>query len=277
MFFVYFISILSNQKGTKIHSFDTQETVNHLDCSPYHWMLVIGSSKGKLIWLDISTGEKKSAVKTSIECLSSLKVNKSTGATLAGDSKGVLTIWTPSCQKAVAYLKCHQTIIKNIALATDGSEFATSGSDNIVKIWDTRNLKQSKENLNYNESICALDFLQSDILGIGLETKCKIFNRKSGQYFNPYAYHTLNTKVDDLKFCPNENVMGLTSKSSFTSVLVPDITLQKLNGSSNPYASKSQKQESAIQMLISKIPAELVTYKSDQILSVQTKYNKKDN
>lgn len=234
-----------------------------------------GSSKGKLFWLDISTGEKKSSIRTSIEFLSSMNVNKSTGVTLVGDSKGVLSMWTPTCQKAIAYLKCHQTIIKNIAITTDGSEFATSGSDNIVKIWDTRNLKQTKENLSYNETICALDFLQRDILGIGLETKCKVLNRSSGQYLTPYGFKGLNIKVDDLKFCPNENVMGITSKSSFTSVLVPDIELQKLNASNNPYASKSQKQEATIQMLVSKIPSDLITHTPDQILAVQTKYKRK--
>lgn len=254
-----------------IHNIDASDETCHLKYLPNHLLLVISTQRGKIMWLDISTGEIKSRTSTNIDNITALNVNTGTGVTILGDSKGVLSIWTPSQNKAVAYLKCHKSIINNIIPVPNGFEVVTTGSDRRIKIWDTRYLKETKNDIIVKNNISSLDVSQSNLLVAGLDTSCQIFDYKSNQTSSGYTCYRSKDTITGTKFCPNEDVLGISTASSFSSVLIPGSASESFTQESNPFASKSQQTETITHTLLSKIIPDMIVPEHNFILKTKKK------
>jgi len=57
-----------------------------------------------------------------------------------GDSKGVVSMWSPNSTKPLAKMLCHRQPIMTCTIHPYGTYMATSSIDKSIKIWDIRQL-----------------------------------------------------------------------------------------------------------------------------------------
>jgi len=72
-----------------------------------------------------------------------LTQNQSNAIIVGGNSRGLITMWSPNVQKPLIEMFAHKGPILGISINSNGNYMATSGLDNKLRIWDLRK--------NYNE------------------------------------------------------------------------------------------------------------------------------
>jgi U3 small nucleolar RNA-associated protein 7 len=66
--------------------------------------------------------------------------NPSNALLCVGDSKGVVSMWSPNSIKPLAKMLCHRQPIMTCTVHPYGTYMATSSIDKSIKIWDIRQL-----------------------------------------------------------------------------------------------------------------------------------------
>ena len=136
--------IYDNQ-GIEVHCVKKMDHVTRLEYLPYHFMLVGGSERGGLTWLDVSVGKIVTQTWTRMGSLDVMCQNPATAVVMLGHSKGTVTMWTPSMKEPAAKMLVHRQPVRAVAVDRSGNYMATSATDRSVKIWDLRTYKSLHE------------------------------------------------------------------------------------------------------------------------------------
>ncbi len=132
---------------------------------------------------------------------------------------------------------CHQSVIKSLAISQDGKYMATSGLDHLLNIWDLRTYKQLKS-IKVKAGASSLAFSQKNCVAASLRNEVVIYNNVISndmpdisnqeeivEVFNEkdvYLKHRLNNvSIQNLQFCPFEDVLGIGHGRGISSILVP--------------------------------------------------------
>jgi U3 small nucleolar RNA-associated protein 7 len=112
---------------------------------------------------------------------------------------------------------------------------ATSGLDHLLNIWDLRTYKQLKS-IKLSAGASNLAFSQKNLIAASLRNEVAIFKHdllEANSYSEEeliesikeediYLKHRLNnTNIQNLHFCPYEDVLGIGHGNGITSILVP--------------------------------------------------------
>ncbi|XP_075969315.1 WD repeat-containing protein 46 isoform X2 [Anticarsia gemmatalis] len=256
--------------GTEIHCIKRMDKILRMEFLPYHFLLAAVNEFGFMSWLDISVGEIVGHYNNRLGRTAVMTQNPYNATICIGNSKGVVSLWSPTVKDPLAKILCHKTPLTAITVDNRGMYMATSGVDRSMKIWDIRNLDGPLQDYRLRSAPVHLEFSQKDMLAVGLDDVVEIYNDCCSKTTEkPYLRHRMGKAINNFKFCPYEDVLGIGTRNGFTSILVPGSGEPNFDAlESNPFQTKKQRKEAEIKALLDKIPAELITLNPFDITEV---------
>lgn len=261
-----------DNKGTELHCIKKLYQVICMEFLQHHYLLATSSEKGFLSWLDVSIGKMIAQFYTKYGRLNVLTQNPSNGILLTGHPNGTVAMWSPNTNEPLVTMLCHPHPVRAISVNKDMRYMATCATDRSMKIWDIRNLK-CLQSYRLRSAANCIDFSQRNLIGIGMGNVVEIYKDCCTQTANsPYLYHTVDNTIIKTKFCPYEDVLGVSHNTGFTSMLVPgsgEPNFDSLSG--NPMMTKQQRREMEVKQLLEKIQPEFIALEPDEISKVDIK------
>lgn len=259
-----------DNQGTEIHCVKGMHRVTRLEFLPYHFLIASGNDSGYLNWLDVTVGENVAGYHSKQGPIRMMAQNPFNGVLCVGGSQGVVTMWSPTVQEPLAKLLCHPTPLKALAVDPKGTYLATSGVDKSVKIWDIRALTGPVVNYKLRVPANELAISQKGLLAIGMDNVCEVYKKPNMVSTNTaYLRHHCGGLIHGMQFCPYEDVLGVSTRKGFTSLLVPGSGEPNFDSyEANPYQTKSQRRENEVQKILDKVPPEFIKLNPDEVLQV---------
>ncbi|RUS71102.1 hypothetical protein EGW08_021135 [Elysia chlorotica] len=257
------VFIYDNQ-GIELHCLKHLDLALRLEFLPYHFLLVSASAKGYLSYLDVSMGKEVSGICTKQGRLDILTVNPQSAIVHLGHPNGTVSLWTPNMKEPAAKILCHASSLRDVAVDFSGNYMATTGMDRRLKIFDLRTYKELSR-FQYNKRQCpgTLDFSQKGILAVSRDNVVELYQDMTNQAYRPerpYLYHRCDKLVQDVMFCPYEDVLGIGHGWGFSSIVVPGAGEANFDAlEANPFQSKSQRKQTEVRMLLDKVQPEMIT------------------
>ncbi|KAL4714009.1 hypothetical protein ACJJTC_008363 [Scirpophaga incertulas] len=259
-----------DNNGIELHCVKKMDKILRMEFLPYHFLLAAVNEFGFMTWLDISIGEIAGHYNNRLGRTSVMTQNPYNATVCLGNSKGVVSIWSPTVKDPLAQILCHKTPLTAIAIDNKGMYMATSGVDRSMKIWDIRNLDGPVQDYRLRSSPVDLEFSQKDMLAVGLNNVVEVYENCCMQTAQrPYMRHKMAKSITNFKFCPYEDVLGIGTNKGFSSVIIPGSGEANFDAlESNPFQTKKQRREAEVKALLEKIPAELITLNPFEITQV---------
>ncbi|XP_011506251.1 PREDICTED: WD repeat-containing protein 46 [Ceratosolen solmsi marchali] len=261
------VYIYDNQ-GIELHCLKRMNRATRLEFLPYHFLLASSSSLGGLTWLDISIGKIISRYDSKIGKIDVMTQNPYNALLCVGDSKGVVSMWSPNVQQPLAKMLCHKQAITACAVHPYGTYMATSSPDRTLKVWDIRQLAGPVHSSILRSTAENLSYSQSGLLAVGMGNVVEVFSDTNND-FKPYTRHKTNWSISDLQFCPYEDALGFGTAKGLSSILVPGCAEANFDALEiNPYQTKKQRREAEVKALLDKIQPELITLDTTAIAEI---------
>jgi len=258
-----------DNQGIEVHCVKKMDHVTKLEYLPYHFLLVGGSERGGLTWLDVSVGKIVTETWTRMGSLDVMCQNPATAVIMLGHSKGTVTMWTPSMKEPAAKMLTHRQPVRAVAVDRSGNYMATSATDRSVKIWDLRTYKSLHE-YKVGAGASHLQFSQKGLLGLSFGNKVEVYQDPTvSAITHPYMKHEVFKTVTSLEFCPYEDVLGIGHGGGFSSMLVPGSGEPNFDAlEANPYQTVKQRKEAEVKLLMDKVAPELITVDREALAGV---------
>jgi len=258
-----------DNQGIEVHCVKKMDHVTKLEYLPYHFLLVGGSERGGLTWLDVSVGKIVTETWTRMGSLDVMCQNPATAVIMLGHSKGTVTMWTPSMKEPAAKMLTHKQPVRAVAVDRSGNYMATSATDRSVKIWDLRMYKSLHE-YKVGAGASHLQFSQKGLLGLSFGNKVEVYQDPTvSAITHPYMKHEVFKTVTSLEFCPYEDVLGIGHGGGFSSMLVPGSGEPNFDAlEANPYQTVKQRKEAEVKLLMDKVAPELITVDREALAGV---------
>lgn len=263
------VYIYDNQ-GLELHCVKKLHSVSRLEFLPYHFLLASASTEGYLSWLDISIGEMVTQMNTNLGRLMYLTHNPYNAVLCVGHAKGVVSMWTPNSRQPVAKMLCHKGALTSLHVDPSGTNLVTSSVARDMKIWDIRQLRGPVKTYTLNSVASNVAFSQRNLLAVSMGNIVEIYRDSiHTSSTRPYLLHKFNNPIENLSFCPFEDVLGVATDKGFTSLLIPGAGEANYDGfDANPFQTKSQRREHEVKTLLEKIQPELISLQPNMVSDV---------
>ncbi|XP_062556046.1 WD repeat-containing protein 46 [Armigeres subalbatus] len=257
-----------DSKGTEIHCIKSMNRVSKLEYLPYHFLLNSANEEGYLSWIDVSIGKTVTSYNSRLGKINMMCQNPWNAVTCVGNSKGVVSMWSPSVREPLAKLLCHPVPMTALAVDPTGIQLATAGLEKTIKIWDIRQLEGPLITYKLQTAASGIDLSQKGLMAISLGNICEIYKKPSilQRNLRPYLRHKTPSTISNFRFCPYEDILGIATASGYTSIIVPGSGEPNFDTmEANPFQTLSQRREDEIHSLLEKIPSEFISLNPSQI------------
>lgn len=92
-----------------------------------------------------------------------------------GESKGVVSMWSPNTHQPLAKMLCHKSGVSAIAIHPYGTYMATSCPDRSLKVWDVRQLAGPVQSAVLRSPAQNLSYSQRGLLAVGMGNVVEVF------------------------------------------------------------------------------------------------------
>ena len=189
---------------------------SHISVSIAHWDVKTGDELTDHRRLDQSATEA---------------IHRDTSTLAIGRDDGKISLWDSESGKKRGVLKGHSKFflkqffsnlfsknnrhkyhgIQALAFSTDGKTLATSGVDNLVKLWDVKSRKKLRTLIGHTEWVTALSFsIDDDTVASGdIYGNIKLWDASAGSERVSFNGHRSNVSV--LAFSPNKQTLASAS------------------------------------------------------------------
>ena len=225
-----------DSQGVELHCLRNHVDVNKIDFLPYHYLMTSVNQTGFLKYQDTSTGQIIAEHRTKQGECNVMRQNKRNAIVYLGHHNGTVSLWAPNMSTYCVKVLCHTGPVQAAAVSGDGNYLATAGLDGQVKVWDNRTYRELHSYFSVRPAN-SLDISDTGMLAVGsgphLQVWKDAFVRKAQ---SPYLKHQLPGKtIQETRFCPFEDILGIGHSGGFTSVLVKHIYIYIYIVVSNEY------------------------------------------
>jgi U3 small nucleolar RNA-associated protein 7 len=256
-----------DRAGVELHCLKKHIEVTNMEFLPYHFLLATVGNAGYLKYQDISTGHMVIEMPTRLGTPASLTQNPYNAILHIGHQNGTVTLWSPNSTTPLVKLLAHRGPVRSIAVDREGRYMVSTGQDLKMAVWDIRMFKEVN---NYftrqpgssvsisDQGLTAVGWGTQTSIWRGLFSKASIDQEKIQ---SPYmAWGGEGKHIERVRWCPFEDVLGISHDSGFSSILVPGAGEPNFDALEvNPYETTKQRQEAEVKSLLNKLQPEMIS------------------
>ncbi|KAK9462150.1 WD40-repeat-containing domain protein [Lipomyces oligophaga] len=250
-----------DKSGAEIHCLKKHIEVTHMEFLPYHFLLATVGNAGWLKYQDTSTGDQVAELRTKLGPSSAMALNPWNAVVHLGHANGTVSLWSPSSSTPLVKMICHKGPVSSVAIHRGGNYMSTAGMDGQLKIWDIRNFREVHAYYTPTPAT-SLDISERGLISVGWGPHVTVWNDAfRTKQKSPYMTHlSPGSIVNDVKFCPFDDVLAFGHDNGVTSLIVPgsgEANFDTLEV--NPYETLQQRRETEVQGLLNKLQPEMIT------------------
>ncbi|GAB4820586.1 hypothetical protein N2152v2_007632 [Parachlorella kessleri] len=249
-----------DKRGLEVHCLKEHTDVRRLGFLPHHFLLTSIGTAGVLRYQDTSTGTIIAQHRTKLGPCSVMQQNPWNGVMVLGHGNGTVSMWTPNITTPVLRMLCHHGPVRSVAVDAPGRHLVTTGADGQVKVWDVRTFREL--HAYYSPApVEWADISQRGLLAVGYGRRVQVWkDALSTKAQSPYMTHRLlNGTLQDLHFCPYEDVLLTGHSGGVSSMLVPGAGEPHYDTFvADPYAGRKARREAEVVQLLDKLQPEMI-------------------
>ncbi|KXJ96867.1 WD40-repeat-containing domain protein [Microdochium bolleyi] len=255
-----------DSNGVEVHNLRQHREVTHMSFLPYHFLLTTLGTSGFLKYQDTSTGQLVTEIPTKLGSPVSLAQNPYNGIMHVGHQNGTVTLWSPNSTDPLVKLLAHKGPVRSLAVDREGRYMVSAGQDNKMAVWDIRMFKQVNSYFT-RQPASSIAISDRGLTAVGWGTKTTIwkglFDKNKAEQEkvqSPYmAWGGEGKRIERVRWCPFEDVLGLGHDEGFSSIIVPGAGEANFDALEvNPFETVKQRREKEVKSLLNKLPSEMI-------------------
>ncbi|XP_057820699.1 probable U3 small nucleolar RNA-associated protein 7 [Cryptomeria japonica] len=259
-----------DKNGTEIHCLKEHREPLRLEFLSKHFLLASISKSGVLRYQDTSTGNLIATHRTRLGRCVAMRMNPYNAVLGLGHNNGTVTMWSPNMGTPLVSTLCHHGPVTALAFDLQGHQMVTAGNDGRLRIWDLRKFSPLH---SYSCHAKSVDISQRGLLAVGCGSLIEIWKDALITKQNkPYLRHRLanGSQVQDIGFCPYEDVLAIGHATGISSILVPGSGEPNFDTFvANPFETVKQRREKEVHSLLDKLQPEMIMLDPESIGAVQ--------
>lgn len=238
---------------------------------------------GFLKYTDTSTGQMVAELPTRLGCPTSLGQNPWNAILHTGHQNGAVTLWSPNSQTALVKAQVHRGPVRSLAIDRQGRYMVSTGQDMKMNVWDIRMFKEV-HSYSCHQPGSSVAISDRGLTAVGWGTQVSVWRglfdaaeADQGKVKSPYmSWGGDGQRIENLRWCPYEDVLGTTHDKGFASILVPGAGEPNFDAlEANPYENVRQRQETEVRGLLNKLQPEMISLDPNFIGRLDTISNQK--
>jgi U3 small nucleolar RNA-associated protein 7 len=238
----------------------------------------IKTASGFLKYTDTSTGQMVAELPTRLGTPTSLGQNPNNAILHVGHQNGTVTLWSPNSQTALVKALVHRGPVRSLAIDRQGRYMVSTGQDLRMNVWDIRMFKEVHSYSCYQPG-ASIAISDRGLTAVGWGTQVSVWrglfdaaaaSREKVQ--SPYmGWGGDGHRIETVRWCPFEDVLGVTHDKGFASILVPGAGEPNFDAmEANPYENTKQRQEAEVRGLLNKLQPEMISLNPNFIGNINT-------
>lgn len=237
---------------------------------------------GYLKYTDTSTGQTVAELPTRLGSPTSLHQNPWNAILHVGHQNGTVTLWSPNSQTALVKALVHRGPVRSLAIDRQGRYMVSTGQDQKMNVWDIRMFREVHTYSCYQPG-SSVAISDRGLTAVGWGTQVSVWRglfdaaQADQKVQSPYmAWGGDGQRIENVRWCPFEDVLGVTHDQGFASLLVPGAGEPNFDSlEANPYENIRQRQETEVHSLLKKLQPEMISLDPNIIGKLDTINNKK--
>ncbi|KAF7889893.1 uncharacterized protein EAF02_002308 [Botrytis sinoallii] len=259
--------------GVELHCLKKHIEVTNMEFLPYHYLLATVGNAGHLKYQDISTGQVVMEMPTKLGSPTSLTQNPRNAILHMGHQNGTVTLWSPNSTTPLVKLLAHRGPVRSLAVDREGRYMVSTGQDMKMSVWDVRMFKEVNSYFT-RQPASSVAISDRGLTAVGWGTQVSIwrglFSKNSleqEKIQSPYmTWGGEGKRIERVRWCPFEDVLGTSHDSGFSSILVPGAGEANFDALEvNPFETTKQRQEAEVKSLLNKLQPEMISLDSNYI------------
>ncbi|KAG8209821.1 Small nucleolar ribonucleoprotein complex subunit [Trichophyton interdigitale] len=260
-----------DHSGVEIHCLNKHVEPTHLEFLPYHFLLASVGMSGFLKYTDTSTGQLVAEIPTRKGSPTSLCQNPHNAILHVGHQNGTVSLWSPNSQTALVKALVHRGPVRSVAVDKQGRYMVSTGQDQKMAVWDIRMFKEV-HSYYVHQPGSTVAISDRGLTGVGWGTQVSVWKglfqaarEDQEKVKSPYmAWGGDGQRVEGLRWCPYEDVLGIAHDKGFSSMIVPGAGEPNFDAmEANPYETSKQRQEAEVKSLLTKLQPEMISLNPD--------------
>lgn len=253
--------------GVEIHQLKNHSEATHLEYLPYHFLLSSISTAGIIRYTDVSTGQSLGELYTKLGPATAFVQNPHNAIMHVGHQKGLVTLWSPNSATPLVKLLPHHGPVRSLAVDKSGTYMVSTSQDRRMSVWDIRMFKEIHTH-HLRVPGTSLSISDRNLTAVGYGTQVNIYKPEIFTHNpdlvlpTPYmAWGGEGLSTGRVRFCPFEDVLGISHEKGFTSIIVPgagEPNPDTLEQGTNPFETSKQRRETEVHALLEKIQPEMI-------------------
>ena len=183
-----------------------------------------------------------------------------------GHQNGTVTLWSPNSAEPLVKLLAHKGPVRSLAVDREGRYMVSAGQDQKMAVWDIRMFKEVNSYFT-RQPASSLAISDTGLTAVGWGTQTTIwkglFNKNlpvQEKIQSPYmAWGGEGKRIERVKWCPFEDVLGVGHDEGFSSIIVPGAGEANFDAlEANPFESAKERQEAEVKGLLNKLQPDMI-------------------